>query len=210
MSTLTRTDDAMTVAVPEGESGNVRIKRFTVSDSDAAIHRIRNAGRAVRTGTYTGLYRNGHLWMSDTPAEKRDHWPPLWAAQRHGARRALVNGLGLGMVVAALLHVDSIDHIDVVEIDADVIALVGPHYEALAAERGKTITIHRADAYAIRWPAGLTWDIAWHDVWRDLCTDNLPGMAKLHRRYGRRVQWQGSWARDLVEYHRDRERRRGW
>jgi hypothetical protein len=211
-STLTHTDwhEAMTVTVPEGQSGNVRLARFDVSDADASRHRIRNAGRAVRPGTYTGLYRAGALWMSDTPAEKRDHITVPHAAVRLGARRALVNGLGLGMVVSAMLQVETIEHIDVVEIDADVIALVGPHYERLAAEAGKTITVHHADAYTIAWPAGTTWDVAWHDIWRDLCTDNLPLMGRLHRRYGRRVQWQGSWARELLEYHRDRERRRGW
>lgn len=211
-ATTNRVDlmDAMTVTVPEGESGSVRVTRFTVSEDDARLANFRSIGRAIRPGTYTGLYRNGYLWMSDTPAEKWDHRPFVQEAQRIGARRALVNGLGIGMVVAALLTLDSIEHIDVVEIDTDVIAIVGPHYERLAAEAGKTITIHHADAYANQWPAGTTWDVAWHDIWRDICTDNLAGMAKLHRRYGRRVQWQGSWARDLVEYHRSKERRRGW
>jgi hypothetical protein len=211
-STLPRTDwhEAMTVTVPEGQSGDVRIARFEVSADEASIHRIRSGGRAVRSGTYTGLYRSGYLWMSDTPAEKRDHLTFVHEAAYRDARRAVINGLGLGVVVSALLCVETIEHIDVVEIDADVIALVGPHYERLAAEAGKTITVHHADAYTIQWPVGTTWDVAWHDIWRDLCTDNLPQMAKLHRRYGRRVQWQGSWARDLLEYHRDRERRRGW
>jgi hypothetical protein len=40
--------------------------------------------------------------------------------------------------------------------------------------------------------------VAWHDVWANICEDNLPLMARLHRRYGRRVNWQGSWSKEVV------------
>lgn len=201
---------AMRVTVPEGRSGTAEIRRFEVGGSDSAFSFITGRGRGVPAGTYTGLYRRGALWMSDTPDEQRDHMPACRAAQRVNAERVLVNGLGLGMVVAAFLAMESVRHVDVVDIDADVIALVGPHYEAMAVDAGKTITIHQGDAYTVRWAAGVTWDVAWHDIWKDLCTDNLSEMTALHRRYGRRVQWQGSWGRELLERHRRFERRRGW
>ena len=206
--------DTMTVTLPEGESGNVRIARYEVTERDQQAQLMRAAftgdRRLVPAGTYTGLYRAGSLWMSDTPDEKRDHAPALRAATRLDAGRVLINGLGLGMIVGALLHLDTVTHIDVVEVDPDVVALVGPHYTALAAAAGKTVTVHRGDAYTIQWPAGTRWDVAWHDVWADLCTDNLADMARLHRRYGRRVQWQGSWGRELTEHYRRREQRRRW
>jgi hypothetical protein len=50
----------------------------------------------------------------------------------------------------------------------------------------------------------------WHDIWLDLCTDNLEGMGKLHRKYGRRTDWQGSWEKDRLLSHRRREKARGW
>jgi hypothetical protein len=86
-----------------------------------------------------------------------------------------------------------------------VIALVGPHYA-----RDPRVTIHHADAYTIRWPVGIRWDVAWHDIWADMCEDNLPGMATLHRRYGRRVEWQGSWGRERILADRRRSRLYGW
>lgn len=200
--------DAMRVTVPEGQVGDVKVSRFEVSPSQSSMSFLGGRGRGTPSGTYTGLYRRGALWMSDTPDERRDHAVMLRRAEAIAAERVLVNGLGIGMVLGALMAMESVRHVDVVEIDPDVIALVGPHYEAMAEAAGKTVAIHEADAYTIQWPSGTTWDCAWHDIWRDLCTDNLPQMAKLHRRYGRRVQWQGSWGHELLERHRAAGNRR--
>lgn len=206
----------MTVTVPDGVSGDVAIRRHVVTRTDARFSAARAAysfggfGRSVPEGTYTGLFRGGRLWMSDTPSEQDDHMPVIRQALRTDAQRVLINGLGLGMVVSALMQVPSVTHIDVVEIDADVIALVGEHYQKLAADAGKTLAIHHGDALAISWPRGTAWDLAWHDIWGDMCTDNLEQMAVLHRRYGRRVTWQESWSKQLLIRQRRWENRRGY
>lgn len=194
------------VTVPEGTCGNVEVRRFTIEENDLAnIMAIFKGGRQTRPGEYTALYRNGRLWMSDTDAEWRDHWPVIDRLRWDRVRSVLINGLGLGMVVQEALAREHIEQIDVVEIDADVITLVGPHYT-----RDPRVTIHHADAYEINWPTGTRWEVAWHDIWVDLCTDNLPDMARLHRKYGRRVGWQDSWGRELLRYRRDQERRMGF
>jgi hypothetical protein len=41
-------------------------------------------------------------------------------------------------------------------------------------------------------------------------TDNLEDMHKLHRRFGRRADWQGSWGRSFLEHVRRQEQRMGW
>lgn len=199
--------ESMTVTVPEGVSGSVAVERFTVEGNEVESIRLAFSGRGVRPGTYTMLTRNGRLWMSDTTAEKRDHSYVAAMCARSTTKRVLINGLGLGMIVQSALQNPAVEHIDVVEIDPDVIALVGPHYEASGR-----VTIHQADSYeqCKAWPKGSHWDVAWHDIWPDLCVDNLAEMAKLHRSYGRRVEWQGSWGKELLESHRDRDRRSGW
>lgn len=205
---------AMKVTVPEGTSGNVELRRFTVSEDAASMTRLRSlmqGGRgSVPAGEYTGLYRSGGLWMSDTNDERRDHSGFLWEAHQRGAETALVSGLGIGMVVAALAVIPSIRKVTVIELDADVIALVGPHLRALYAEAGKELEIVQGDAKdpASTLPKGQRWDVAWHDVWKDLCTDNLPEMATMARRYGRRVGWQDFWSRDILRVERRREARR--
>ena len=53
------------------------------------------------------------------------------------------------------------------------------------------------------------WDLSKeekHDIWDDICLDNLETMATLHRKYGRRCDWQGSWKRDWLKYQQRRER----
>src|SRR4051812_18161616 len=97
--------DAMHVDWPVSSHGSASLRRFEVTEHDAAMERMRSAfsgGRGcARPGVYTGLHINGALWMSDTPDEQRDHMKFLWRI-RENHSRALVNGLGLGMVVRAL------------------------------------------------------------------------------------------------------------
>lgn len=200
--------DAMTIDLPEGELDGLRVERFTIEPND--IHNLRLAireGRGTRPGTYTRLMLKGRLWMSDTDAEKQDHLPALWEMQRTKARRVLINGLGLGMVLKAALTFDHVEHVDVVEIDQRVVTLIGKHYA-----QDPRVHVHHADAYeqARRWPAGTRWDVAWSDIWPDLCTDNLADMARLRRSYGRRATWHECWGRELLISHRAREKRRGW
>lgn len=187
-------------AVPEGESGQHRIERFEVSAKDAEMERIRSifqgGNRAVPEGTYTRLVRGpagfGHtVVMSDTPAEMRDHFAPV----REARGNCLVHGLGLGLVAEAMLRKDSVEHVTVVEKSGDVIALVAPY---LSAKWGDRLSIVEADAMEWAPPKGARFGVVWHDIWDHICADNLPDMKRLHRRYGRRSDWQGSWARELI------------
>lgn len=201
---------AMKVTVPEGTSGDVRVARFTVGGTDAFMERLAmmKGGRGVRQGTYTGLYRRGGLWMSDTPDERRDHMGFLSEVLRAGDKRVLVTGLGLGMVVAGLAEIPSVEHVTVVDIDPDVIRLVGPHVQRLLADAGKGCLVVQGDAKDPKSWVGAEpmWDSAWHDIWKDLCTDNLPEMASMSRRYARRVgRSQEFWGRELLRSVRRRE-----
>lgn len=171
----------------EHTRGPWRIERRTINREPLSFR------RGVPPGTYTGLLRNGNVWMSDTPDEKRDHYSAYLEAKARGGR-CLVHGLGLGMVVKAMLDLPNVDHVDVVELDADVIALSGPAFAAY----GDRLTIHHDNALTRRWPTGTRWTVVWHDIWRDICEDNLSEMSKLHRSYGRRCDWQGSWSRELL------------
>jgi len=82
--------------------------------------------------------------------------------------------------------------VTVVEKSKDVISLVAKHY--LGDHR---VTIVNADAYLYKPPKGVKYDAVWHDIWDNICGDNLPEMTRLHRKYGKRADWQGSWCRSL-------------
>lgn len=198
--------DLMAVDLPVGESGGVRVERFEVDEYAARIGALRAAvsghRRSAPVGIYTKLIVDGTLMMSDTPDEKSDHLQPVMRAQHLGGR-CLVNGLGLGMVVQALLSLENVEHVDVVEIDSRVIDLVAPHYQERFGDR---LTVIHADALEQRsaWPRGTRWSVAWHDIWPTISDENLPEVAKLKRSYGQRVSWQGAWAEAEARWSRNR------
>lgn len=201
---MTSTFDRMTVTVPEGELEGLSVQRFTFDPQSIAGVRARMSGRSIPAGTYTRLVTRDTFWMSDTPAEKRDHAEAVFQISNLGARRVLINGLGLGMVLAAALSFDHVEHVDVVERDARVIKLVGPHYTT-----DPRVNIVHGDAYEVArgWPAGTRWDVGWSDIWPELNPDDLADHARLSRSYGRRCTWHGCWAHDLLLRRAAQERR---
>lgn len=188
------------VDVPEGRIGDWTVERFEITEGKAKFYNLRlslhgTGHRSVRPGNYTRLIHNSHLIMSDTPAEIRDHLRIIGMAKGN----VLLNGLGLGLVLQACLLKPEVDHVTVIELAPEVIALVEPH---LRERFGDRFTVHEADALIWTAPKNSRWDVVWHDIWNNLCTDNLPEMHRLHRRYGQRCDWQGSWSREEMEYLR--------
>lgn len=186
------------VNVPEGTSGVWRIERKHVAPSKISILQdIFHSGRYVPEGDYTFLYRGGTLVMSDTPDEKRDHLDPVIKAKGN----CLIAGLGIGMVLNAIALKPEVEHIDVVELSEDVIKLVGKYYQDLYPNR---ITIHNVSIFDFK--PTIHYDVAWFDIWDDLCEDNLEEMAKLHRKFGKKADWKGSWGKTYLQYQRQRNR----
>ncbi|WP_341744719.1 hypothetical protein [Azonexus hydrophilus] len=180
------------VSLPQAAIGPWRIESFTTNQHD--IHSLLR-GRGVPIGqTYTRLMRGNTVVMSDTPAEMRDHLPAYFAAQGS----CLINGLGLGMLLKSILKKPEVTDITVIELSKEVIDLVAPHYT------DPRIQIIHASAFDYQPPKGKQYGMVWHDIWDYICEDNLPEMHTLHRKYGRRATWQGSWCRAQCEQQRDR------
>jgi len=175
------------VSVPTGRSGDYEVSRFVVRENDRKALYYALHGRPVPMGEYTRLTNNGKVIMSDTPAEIHDHADII----RRATGRVLLNGLGLGVVLQAIISKPGVSHIDIVEISEDVIHLVAPSYPQ------NHVHIYHGDAFTIKWPRGTRWDVIWHDIWENICPDNSPEMVRLHRKYAGRCSWQGSWARSL-------------
>lgn len=188
------------VSVPPGSRGDVRVDRFEVSREGASMANLRSmlnphhGSRGILIpGTYTSLHIGNVLVMSDTPDEIFDHLLAIRLAQG----RCLVHGLGIGVVLQGMLMKEEVEHVTVVEINPDVIGLVGPHYvERFGEER---LSIIQGDAFTWKPEPGVRYEVVWHDVWNYITKDNLPEMKTLHRRFGRRAEWQGSWKRKTLE-----------
>lgn len=178
MSTILKSE------IPEGERGRWRVERFTVTETEARFDALRSGRRSVTAGTYTRLMRGPCVVMSDTPAEMFDHE----MAVHHATGNVLINGLGLGMVLAAVLRNPDVQTVTVVEIDPDVIALIGPHFH------DARLRIVNASAFDFAPPKGVLYRMIWHDIWDSICGDNIPEMTRLRRKYCKRAYWQGCWA----------------
>ena len=180
------------VTVPDGRMGEWVIDSFEVSEEDAAYSRRRAAatlGRepAVPAGRYKRLMRGNALVMSNTPMEIDTHREFIRLARGN----VLINGLGLGMALTAILRKPEVKSVTVIERSAEVIELVGPTFAS-----DDRLAIICADAFTWTPPRGSRFDAVWHDIWDDITSENLPGMAELHRKYARRARWQDSGARE--------------
>jgi hypothetical protein len=200
------------VSVPNGRRGPWRVDRFTATSADCNRYNrsllFGGAGaRQMYPGTYVRLWHEKRgVVMSSTRAELSDHIEPWQMAKG----RCLINGLGLGIITAACLRKPEVEHITVVELDKDVITLVAPWlYETFDKKR---LTIVNADAHEYRpkIPVGTKFTMVWHDIWDEISEANRGSMSKLHRRYGRISEWQGSWGRPFLDAQRARDRRYAW
>lgn len=188
MARLAEQHEPFKVTLPEGESGAWKVVRFEVKNDIEAMRCWRD-GRPVPPGMYTRLSGPQGLFMSDTPAELNDARCLFGSA--FGS--VLITGLGLGMIPLALLRIRSIEHITILELEQDVINLVGP------SMTDPRIRVVHADAFAWQPDRGFDW--AWHDIWPDMNEDNLPEMARLRRRYGKFMsghQRQLCWGEDVI------------
>lgn len=203
------------VDIPEGTEGSYTVEKFTVSEPEASFENTRAmfsfgcGGANIRPGTYTRLLRGNKssircvTVMSDTPDEIRDHLGPIMNAKG----TVLIAGLGIGMVAAACLNKPEVDKVTVIELCPEVIHLVGDHLKGIHGDR---LEIIQADIMQWKPPKGARYDVAWFDIWDDICTDNLEQMATLNRRFARRTDWKGCWKEEELKYHKQRERRMGW
>jgi len=190
--------------VPEGKQGDWMVQKMVITPTDSKFTMIQASkyGRGfIPPGEYLRLAWMGEVIMSNTPDEIWDHRVFIHNAKKMGGD-ILINGLGLGMCIEAILECESITSITVIEKSPDVIALTGPTYS-----QDPRVKIINADALEYIPEKGKRFSCVWHDIWPDICADNLEEMAKLHRKYGRRCEWQGSWCRRECEAHREQERR---
>lgn len=198
------------IKVPDGISGTWKIESFEITEKNANFENLKlafsgNGARYVIPGTYKRLIHDNEVIMSNTTAEISDHVMFIHEACYRGGH-ILINGLGLGVALSKILqNSKKITQITIIEKSKDVITLVAPTYL-----KDPRIEIIHADALKWKPPLGVRYTTVWHDIWNNICTDNIPQMNKLHRKYGRRCDWQGSWCKELCLYYRKKDKRNGY
>lgn len=179
------------INIPDSKQGDAEIDTFIVTKEDEKFQMIQayKTGRYVSAGIYKRLKINGETMMSNTPDEIYDH--RCFIARASGS--VLINGLGLGVCLTAIMNKPEITDITVIESNKNVIDLVAPYFT------NPKIQIIHADAFEYKPPKGKRYNYVWHDIWLDICGDNYEEMKKLHRKYGKICDWQDSWCKDIVK-----------
>jgi hypothetical protein len=193
--------------IPEAEKGSAKIKHFEMTKEESSftlIRAFRDPMSYCPPGKYAKLVIDGQIVMSDTKMERDSNH--RIGSQSHG--KVLIAGLGIGMVLTAVLKRKEVKSVIVIEKNADVIDLVSPHF------KHRKLSIFNADIF--EWKPTQKFDTIYFDIWPDINTDNLDDIAKLHRRFSRYLNrdnpesWIDSWQRDFLISRRRQEKRMGW
>lgn len=187
--------DFHNLPVTYGTSGEWAIESFYVSEVESESTLLRSAytkddDAYIPAGDYRRLMKSGEVVMSNTPMEIRTCTEFLENARGS----LLINGLGLGMVVHAVLQLPQVTRVTVIERELDVIKLVGNTFSS-----DPRVEIIHADAFLFCPPAGAVYDAAWHDIWHFHSHRNLDEMEALERKYLSLTNWQGCWGKQECE-----------
>lgn len=200
----------MASIIPEGTCGQAQIKHFKIDAAAAAFTQMRAAatgGREepIQEGAYCQLRVNNQLVMSDTDMEKNSNMRVVHQAKGH----VLIAGLGIGLILLPILDNPEVLSVTVIEKSPDVVTLVEPHIRKASYQADK-LKVVVADIFTWTPPKGQKWRTIYHDIWPDICTDNLSEMTQLHRKYARRKSgpdaYMDSWMRGRLMRLKGRSR----
>lgn len=185
--------------IPPGCSGPWRIERFSVAAPAGVDTRPRWARDAA--GEYTRLSCGDVLFMTDLHAELYTQRVAIEAAWQRGGE-VLVTGLGLGLVVDAMLRRAAVGRVTVVESSSDVVALVAPR---LAERHGDRLRVVTADAFAWEPEPAERFTVGWHDIWPVPQDPVAVAEAQvLEDRFAGVCDWQASWPAEYLAAERER------
>jgi spermidine synthase len=138
--------------------------------------------------------------MSDTLMEKSSNVGVINNASGH----VLIAGLGIGLILPAILAKKEVLSVTVIEKYKEVIDLVEPHLHSLPG--GEKLHVIESDIFTWKPAKGKKFDTIYFDIWPNVCTDNLREMATLHRKYARCKTsdgWINSWKRTHLKRMRE-------
>lgn len=164
--------------VPEGQEGEYRIEYLTIPAGEKVmLNNFRNQMFGGQKGPANLIYDvdtkwrqligPSGVWMSDLPVEQRQ----MEECIKGMKGRVLVGGLGLGLAATLLIKKKTVSHVDVVEIQPEVIKLVGPYTHNRWNPRGKyrgwVYKIIQADLFSyLEDYTGEPYDYTFYDIWQ--------------------------------------------
>ena len=180
--------------VPEGQIDGWAVEHFEIDTKESektATKALfaRDEWGAVPPGKYARLVHQGcDVVMSDTWMERETC--AYFVDEARG--RAIIGGLGLGMILPPILSLDRVTEVTVLEkhpavrmlVEFPLRTWVDENISPVAADKLKVIT---ADVFEYKPPKKARWDVALWDIWTDRTTDNLAEMRRLRARWAKHV-----------------------
>lgn len=185
--------------LPEYDDEDITLNKFHISNEDVQMMRLRDAvnGRVdninLKVGDYIKLITKSpypQLQMSDTAME----WDTNQEFIEYAKGDVLIGGLGIGMIIIAIVNKPEVKSITVIESNKKVAEKIG---ELLEPHFNKKVTIIHADVY--EWQPEQNYDTIYMDVWPSICGDNWSDMVLLGRDYRPYLNdggWFGCWRED--------------
>lgn len=193
--------------LPEGKTDNASLEYFTISDSEARMAVMKATygrdylGRHIYAGDFVRLIINNQLMFTDTGGERYSNYEIV--QNSHG--KVLIAGLGLGMVLAAIVPKPEVKKVVVIEISQDVINLVEPHIRNYLGKFSPKLEIVCSDIYD--YVPTEKFNTIFFDIWGDYSGDTYEDTKKLHRKFSKYLNrtdspYMNSWMRwHMKELH---------
>ena len=100
----------------------------------------------------------------------------------------LINGLGMGLMLEALLAKKEVTEITVVEKSKDILKLISS-----AFKNEKRVKFVNKDAFKYVVPKGKKYHCVWNHIWDFDIPDNLIEMTRLYKKYKGKAVYIESW-----------------
>ncbi len=168
--------------IPPSTHGSAQI----VHDTPGFMDRMNGAlnGQPLNRDKYARLLIGNRLYMTDAEFERKTN--AEFMREAHGD--VLIAGLGIGLILDPLFA--RCKSVTVIEKNADVIALIAPHYPQA--------TVIHGDILSWEPPAGSSWDTIYFDIWPGISSSDVAEGRKLERRFKKYLREDGymqSWSR---------------
>ena len=181
---------------PNKKFGDWCIEEFTVNESEAEMFNLRmrfqgKANQCIRAGQYLRLQQlsTGFVVMSNTPMECDTNQ----IAYEFARGSVLVAGLGMGMILEAMLSKPEVTHIRIIEIDSDIIEYVGGFFK----DDPRVEIIH--DDILNYFPTeNEFYNYVWIDIWDDIDIGNEPQITELNERFKDHCHEMNLWSMELI------------
>jgi len=179
------------------EIGGAKITKYEFKESENPLYNLRamrDGGRIfeIYDGEYVRLVVNGELMMSDTPMERYSNRDFIENANG----RVFIAGLGIGLIIKAIIDKPEVEEVVVVEKYKDVIDMVAPKFSH------PKLKIVEADIFEYKMGKEEKYDTIYFDIWPKISIENLDEMRVLHARfkYHKRSKesYMESWMRDFL------------